>query len=1024
MRAAVLGLVLWGLLASSLGLVPTSTLSDAAATVPTPGPNEAVISVKVGGDRLPGGSVAGLQGVTLGLYGPGTANSFTGTINPNVTFSGPVSQGNAGTRYNAAWSWTTCTSDANGDCNFVIPLRAGAISSTGVPQDTRFWVVQESTPSGWYANPQLRVGDNTAGPEWTWDYRFRTDTQLRPGQTYRSTTPLAGDGDWFDAAEPDRAFMRNAEDDWAEGDYPNNIGRTTGIWSESRTNPPLPRQCGLKIALVTDTSGSLGTSGMAAVKSAMDQFVDAFRGTPTQMSLFSFSTVSPGVNATNAPALLPVTTTAQAAAFKAQYGGWTYGGGTNWDRGLAAAANSGNTYDIAVLLTDGNPTTTGTSPGANASAINSFGNVDAGIFSANQLKAMGTRVLAVGAGPALTIASELNLRAVSGVTEDSDYFRAPDFATAAGILAALATANCQGNIKVQKLIVPLGGTVANATPAPAGWQFGANGIATGVSVVAPNSVTTTAGANGIVNFGLSFTSPTTSGGVRILETQQSGYAVYPVSGRNATCVNSDTNAAVAVTNAGTAANPGFDVTAQTKAQIECKIYNTPVPPGVLVVKKSSNPPTGSSLAPGSSATYTLSFQNTGGSPVQVNHDDVLTDVVDDANVSGITTSNPALTAVRNGDVIDITGSVPAGATYTVTYTVTVPNPVKPGGNAVLNNYLIPDGGTPPTSCVPSTELCTTHPISDAVTLDKAPGTVTGPDANGDYTAKYTVTVKNNLPSTATTYGALRDTPAFDSNLTPISASWTVTATTGSAPAGGSATGSGPYTLAPASTTIAGGATHTYAVAIKFRFTGSGTPSACGSTPGTGLFNTATLAASPAQSDTACDEPPTRYDVFLHKVGKDASGTTVSLTGSAWQLQTDNAGSPGTVVTGGVQAVSGGVGEFKMSGLPAGTYWLTETTAPSGHTLLAEPIRFVVSATGVVTVTGGASSGVSVGATATGDPQITVGDPRAVTLPLAGGSGTRSFALGGGALIILALLSAVFFRRRAGSGASTGKRTRR
>ncbi|WP_418061213.1 VWA domain-containing protein [Pimelobacter simplex] len=863
------------LLAGLLSSVPVLSAPTVQAVVPDPTATTAVISVKVGGDRQADDTVAGLAGVTLALHGPGTASSGAGN---------PTTQGAAGPRYDAAWSWTTCTSDADGDCSFVIPIRAGATpSATGVQQDTRFWVVEESGPAGWYANPQMRLGSFQAAPEFAWAYRFRTGDQLRANTTYRSTTTLPVAADWNAATEPDRGFMRNLPDDNAEGGMGSNIGRTTGRWSQSRTNPALPAKCGLKVALVTDTSGSLdpvvGGPGIQAVQNAMGTFVDAFRGTPTRMSLFSFSRTSPGSGATNAPALLPVTTAGQAATFKAQYASWVAGGGTNWDRGLAAAAGSGNTYDLVVLLTDGNPTVYGDDPGPRASAFNSFQDVDAGIFAANQLKAAGSRVVALGVGSAISSApSAYNLRAISGTTEDTDFFRVADFSEAASVLSDLAKANCQGSIEVRKMIVPTGGTIAQATPAPAGWTFAAGTTAPGVAVPAPATASTVAGGDGRVSFGLSFTSPTTSGPVQVLETQQSGYAVVPVgtgpAARNATCTNTVTGAPVAVTDAGTTANPGFTVDGVANAQIACTIYNTPLPapaalevekaaspasgtavapggfvdytltfrntggspaavdhtdhlagvlddatlvagptssnanltattqgtpvdrfrvvgtvpagatytvtyrvqaktaafgdgrldnfvrptgtnppatclpanrlctthpiPGALTPSKSSNPASGTPLAPGSSATYTLRFENTGGQPVAVDHDDVLTHVLDDADVANIQTSNPALTAVLAGDRISITGSVPAGAAYTVTYTVTVPDPVKAGGNGVLNNYLVPDGATPPSTCVAATGLCTTHPVPGDVTVAKAVTTASSPVRPGDQVG-YTLT---------------------------------------------------------------------------------------------------------------------------------------------------------------------------------------------------------------------------------------------------------------------------------------------
>lgn len=685
-------------------------------SIPDPTATTAVISVKVGGDRLANGTVAPLAGVTLGLYAAGTATTSAGA-------STTPTQGTAGARHNKSWSWTTCVSDADGDCSFVVPIRTGTVSSTGVPQDTRFWVVEESSPAGWYSNPTLRVGGFGATPEGTLEYRFRTDTQLRANMTYRSTDAMPYT-DTATADNPDRFFMRNREDTNAEGGMGSNVTRTTGVWNQSRNNPVFPAKCGMDIALIADTSGSLGDTGITALKSTMSSFVDAFRGTDTNMSAFSFSTVSPGSGATNHPTLLPVTTAAQAATFKGQYASWLSGGGTSWDRGLGAAANASAKFDLAILLTDGNPTTMGTSPHVGASAFNSLRDTDAGIFSANQLKAEGTRVVALGVGPALTANSELNLRAVSGTEEGSDYIRATDFAAATAELVKLANANCVGSIEVQKMIVPINGTIANATPAPAGWKFDAASQTSTMTVGAPVSKTTVTGDNGMVDFGLNFTQPSTSGTVQILETQQTGYQIVPVgtgnAARNGTCTILSTGATVPVANSGTTAQPGFTVTGLKNERVSCKIYNKVLEPGKLEVAKSSDPASGTTVTPGQTLTYTLTFKNTGQMPVTVDQEDVLTGVLDDATlVAGSISAQSPLTAVLNGagNRIKVTGELAPGDTRTATYKVKVRDPLTPYSDGKLGNYVVKTGDNPPPTCEPE-QPCTVHPVRVTLSWNK------------------------------------------------------------------------------------------------------------------------------------------------------------------------------------------------------------------------------------------------------------------------------------------------------------------
>lgn len=726
------GALISALLVGSAMAVPLS----ADATVPSPTAEQAVLTVKVGGDRGANGQVQGLAGVRLGLHAEGTGNRGDESATPQV-----AAQGATGARWNTAWTWTSCVSDAEGDCSFVIPVRSGAISATGVPQDTRFWVVQESVPTGWYTNPTARLGSFAATPEYSWQYRFRTSAELRGGVTYRSTDALAPLASWpaETGTEPDRGFMRTRPDSNAEGWMAGNVGRTTGVWSQSRTNPTLAPGCDLDVAVIADTSGSLGASGMAQVRSTLDTFVDAFRGTKTQMSLFSFSNASPGSGASNHPSLLPVTTGAQAAVVRAQYSGWVSGGGTNWDAGFRAAADSGNTYDLVVLLTDGNPTVYGSATTGN-SAFNSFQDLDAGIFSANRLKAAGSRVVALGVGSAAnSTPTGANLRAVSGTQADTDYHQTDDFAAAADVLSQLAKANCGGSIEVQKMIVPTGGTLGQAVPAPAGWEFSATTSAPGVGLVAPATASTTAPSNGTVGFGLTFATPNSSGPVQVLETQQAGWELVPVgtggAARNAQCVNTETGTSVPVVDAGTAATPGFSAVAIPGVQVRCTVYNTRIPaPGVLVVEKSATPASGTAVTPGQVIDYTLTFRNTGGQPVSVDHTDHLAGVFDDADlVTGPTASHPDLTVttLSGPPRFRVVGTVGAGEVRHVTYRVRVGEPDQNSGDGQMDNFVTPTGTPPPEVCESSSALCTTHPVPGTVSVSKTATGFTAPLAPGD-----------------------------------------------------------------------------------------------------------------------------------------------------------------------------------------------------------------------------------------------------------------------------------------------------
>ncbi|WP_460783271.1 DUF7927 domain-containing protein [Microbacterium tumbae] len=144
----------------------------------------------------------------------------------------------------------------------------------------------------------------------------------------------------------------------------------------------------------------------------------------------------------------------------------------------------------------------------------------------------------------------------------------------------------------------------------------------------------------------------------------------------------------------------------------------------VTVAKSSDPESGSKVNPGEEVTYTLTFTNRGTNPgaadVAVDYTDYMVDVLDDATLTaGPTVSNGNLTAVAEGDSIRITGAVPTGATYTVTYTVKV-KAYNKQGNHELGNVVAITGEEP--VCVPDSPLCTEHEVPEPPT----PGTPPGP----------------------------------------------------------------------------------------------------------------------------------------------------------------------------------------------------------------------------------------------------------------------------------------------------------
>ncbi len=517
--------------------------------VPNPSTTSSVITVKVGSDRTGLTGVTNLAGVTLLLNG--------GTNAPN----GVRPDGVAGT----GDGWAKCVSDVQGDCSFTVPNT----NTGGAQRNTRPWVVQAAVPAGYYTNPTLRVG-GASGDGDALAYRFRLKVGLVSNTTYSSQ-------------DADDLMLASGNVDDASG----------GIWQQSRFNPALNPSCGLDVALILDISGSVGAD-LPNLKTAANTFVDALVGTPSRMSLFSFSWQTPGAGAsTNYPSLTSVSAQSQANAFKALYSGWTSSGGTNWDRGLGAAAeaNTGaNQFDVAVIITDGNPTTYN-QPYQGTGSDNRFRETENGIFSANAIKAK-SRLIAFGVGAGANGANTaLNLRSISGTVPfngsnaaTADYYQTSNYAAVGTALRNLALGNCSGNLTVTKQIVPGTapvGSIAGAVPSGAGWNFNAT-TGSGVTTPVANRVTPGDGT-GTVAYPLTFSGGVTSGAVTVTETQQSGYSLTQVAGQNAVCKNLNTNASVPVNNSGAL---GFTVNVPSTQAVNCVVYNrAPNPAADVTVSK-------------------------------------------------------------------------------------------------------------------------------------------------------------------------------------------------------------------------------------------------------------------------------------------------------------------------------------------------------------------------------------------------------------------------------------------------------
>lgn len=407
----------------------------------------------------------------------------------------------------------------------------------------------------------------------------------------------------------------------------------------------------------------------------------------------------------------------------------------------------------------------------------------------------------------------------------------------------------------------------------------------------------------------------------------------------------------------------------------------------VTVAKSSVPPDGDSVAPGSTVAYTISFTSTGSVGSYIDYVDHLAKVLDDASLdtASFASSSAQVTGtyVEASQSIRISGYVSAGETVTFSYTVTV-DQIDDLGDADLVNVVAPSGEEPPTVCEPDDSLCTEHPVpTPSLTLKKD---IVGRGVASD---QFTLVIER--------LGEGADPVTLDSATTSGGSTGVQEDATATAPRAVpgmvyaiSETGAGTTNLA------------TYG-ATAVCLTGDGTSVA--TTPVEGMvgawqlaYPAAVAGASEVGSVTCTIANEPLYTVQVSKLGRDCDvgQPTCVLAGAEFAIYDGDPTVGGVLITDGIAAdpVDGSL--FASVGLAAGEFWLVETRAPAGFGLLASPIKFALSASGVTL----AEPGTSVSVDAEDPFRIQVWDVTAAALPRAGGEGWWPF-LGFG----LALLGA-------------------
>lgn len=357
-------------------------------------------------------------------------------------------------------------------------------------------------------------------------------------------------------------------------------------------------------------------------------------------------------------------------------------------------------------------------------------------------------------------------------------------------------------------------------------------------------------------------------------------------------------------------------------------------------------------------------------------------------------------------------SAPVQVTRDQAYTIT--QTTAPGSVTELSRYggrlvctddtgaTAPADGTGPWTFTPTENRAYTCVVTNAVlshsfTVQKSASVETA-TPGGTVGYELTVTNTGTAPYTAADPAVLVD------DLSAVLDDATPTGTvTGGAELDGS-TLRWRGALAPGAS-----ATITYAVRVHDTFTGDRTLLNTVTTPpGSGGSCPAAAAGDPASAGCSTSTPVEATDatVLVEKVGDGPQGVQ-RLAGASFEVLADDAGAPGTPLAAGTEHEAGLVA-FDV--LAPGTYWLREAVAPSSFALLAEPVRFTVAPSGVVSVSD-PQAHPQVTVTGPASDTLTVQDVAALGLPSAGGAGTTLLLVTAGVLLVLAAAAAAVHVRR-------------
>ena len=370
--------------------------------------------------------------------------------------------------------WAYCVTDSRGECDIFIPdwyLGSGK----------RFYAKQVTTLPGTFHIDKINWGKYGRANDRFEAYLPGPTDMVRPNG--RNIEDRSYEIPRSERLSGDEVYSVNS-----------NLHRPASQWSsfgssvQSLNNPPLEqaRKCqasgGPKIALVMDITQSIKKDGSPDQyrKAVYGEtgFLESLRGTGAEIAMFNFNESSPG-EGQNYPDLLSVDSSMETLKRQAERSLSDFDDGTNWESGLEAARSalvSGKKYDEVIFITDGDANGYGKNGGGDYHDGRSgyVRAVEAAIYRANDIKAMGTRIVSIGVGSAEDASNwdgSGQLEAISGLKYGVDYFGTDWDQLAATLRAAASQVTCQNEIIVDKTIVDSNGNKIADQSAANDWKI-------------------------------------------------------------------------------------------------------------------------------------------------------------------------------------------------------------------------------------------------------------------------------------------------------------------------------------------------------------------------------------------------------------------------------------------------------------------------------------------------------------------------------------------------------------------------